>query len=78
VFFIWHDVYEDGIIGRAALCGICGFAFMIGLQIVTGTEFNPVPETAWLIFSFSVFLTWHLFRFHGRILRQRKGEAVGA
>jgi len=70
--FMWNDVYEDGVIGRGGLCGICGFAFLIGLQMLNGTRFGLLPETAWLVISFAVFLVWHLFRFHARVLKQRK------
>ena len=69
--FVLHDVYEDGVIGRGALLSIsfCAAAF-IG-EAAFGVAFYMPPPAVALVASFAVFLVWHLFRFHRRVLKKR-------
>lgn len=82
IWFIRHKVYDDGVLGRCALAliAICAFA-VLGQAGVTyfdawqaGTGYAAAGyhvelEEAWLVVGFAVFITWHLVRFHRRVVR---------
>lgn len=79
--FIYNHVYKDGIAGRLGLAGIAFFSALCLLQIAFGdygfAGLSLTPFTAGLTVCFSLFLTWHLFRFHRRVLygaEDRNGE----
>jgi divalent metal cation (Fe/Co/Zn/Cd) transporter len=74
--FIFHNVYEDGLIGRAGLAGI---SFSAALLLLAWFDYDAFPifpfyESLPLlvleVMFFAVFLMWHLFRFHRRVLRR--------
>lgn len=71
LYFVQHGVYEDGVFGRIGLLGIafasCGYL----LEAWVGDEeLEVLPLTVMLATSFAVFLVWHLFRWHRKILRK--------
>lgn len=70
-WFILHDVYDDGIVGRASLGGVILAAAVLLMQAVDAAP-TPPAAAVLLIGSFAVFLVWHLFRFHRRVLRRAK------
>ena len=72
-WFILHDVYDDGIVGRAALGGVILAAAVLLMQAVDAAP-TPPAAAVLLIASFAAFLVWHLFRFHRRVLRARSDE----
>jgi hypothetical protein len=71
IVFVMHDVYEDGFFGRVGLLGISFAAWTFILEWVGGAHYEVLPQTTMLTLAFSVFLVWHLFRFHRRVLRTR-------
>lgn len=80
--FIWHDVYDDGVFGRISLGGVVLMSFISMVLILDGHKIcDPSEATlplalAWLTIAYSVFITWHLFRFHRRVLHaQQNGKA---
>lgn len=73
VYFVWNKVYKDGLIGRTALLSISFFSLLILMDGLLGNENKYYPQdiVICLIFAFAVFLTWHLIRFHGRVLKSK-------
>jgi hypothetical protein len=67
--FVTHNVYEDGLIGRIGLLGISFSAATFLMEWAGGAEYQILPQTEMLVDSFAVFLIWHLFRFHRRVLQ---------
>jgi hypothetical protein len=73
--FVVNDVYEDGILGRGSLLAI---SFASGIYLgeqVFGPGYYMPPLGVVLVSAFAVFLVWHLFRFHRRVLKQKKMAA---
>lgn len=68
-YFVMHRVYKDGIVGRIALLGISFFSMLYLLDATVGRRQYDV---SWigvgLACSVAVFLVWHLWRFHSRVL----------
>lgn len=75
VLFILNRVYQDGLLGRLALAGISSFAALFLGEILLGNGYHVELEEVGLVTAFAVFLCWHLFRFHRRVLRQRAPQA---
>jgi hypothetical protein len=79
--FIYNNVYKDGIVGRLGLVCISVSAAFVWLNHIfaeNDTNF-PLALLAMLAASFAVFLVWHLFRFHSRVVRQtQKRQMVEA
>lgn len=82
LWFIRHKVYDDGVLGRISLAFIVIGSFVIlgdaSLSYFdawwTGGDYRLAgyrvePEQACLVVGFAVFITWHLFRFHRRVVR---------
>lgn len=70
LYFIACKVYRDGIFGRIALGLI---AFLAGARLVDlyhGSDIDVLWETVLMYMAFAIFLTWHLFRFHNRVIRR--------
>lgn len=72
IVFVLHKVYQDGVFGRIGLLGIAFGAATFLLEWFGGEEYDIMPQTTFLVFSFMVFLCWHLFRFHNRVVLARK------
>ena len=72
VIFVWNEVYQDGIVGRLALIGISVAATVTLMKLLTQQIPPPTRETMVLVISFAAFLTWHLWRFHSRVLTNKK------
>lgn len=71
LYFVWNEVYKDGVIGRIALLGISFFAWSFVIEAVfVGAKYTLLNQTVALVFAFAVFLVWHLWRFHRRVLRK--------
>lgn len=76
ITFVLHDVYEEGVFGRAGLLGIAFAAATFLLEWAFGDNGVAVqPQVVLLTASFALFLSWHLFRFHRRVLRQTEDRA---
>lgn len=71
VVFVTHSVYEDGFFGRIGLLGISFAAATFILEWFGGEEYEVLPQTVMMATAFALFLVWHLFRFHRRVLRQQ-------
>jgi hypothetical protein len=73
--FIHNNVYQDGVIGRAGLVGISFSAACLWIFHMFAEEDARVPIQliSMLAAFFALFLVWHLFRFHSRVLRERNG-----
>lgn len=82
IWFIRHKVYDDGVLGRIALAIIAVCAFAVLGQAgstyydawLTGESYRNAGyhvewEEAWLCAGFALFITWHLVRFHRRVVR---------
>lgn len=68
--FVVHSVYQDGFFGRIGLLGIAFFSATYLLEWFFGDEeYEMSPQTVMLVACFAIFLCWHLFRFHRRVLR---------
>jgi hypothetical protein len=71
LYFVVNQVYQDGVFGRGSLLGISFFSFGILGEASFGVGFYVPSIVVLLIASFAVFLTWHLARFHGRVLKKQ-------
>ena len=80
--FVCHKVYQDGICGRIGLLGLAAVAFFMLLEMCFGRwarydlMLYELPELVWIIVFFAVFVTWHLFRFHRRVLLEREKQEM--
>ena len=70
--FISHAVYDDGLVGRIGLAGIGSTSALVVIQAVFGAGLIIQPVVALQAAAFSAFMVWHLFRFHRRVLMQKK------
>jgi hypothetical protein len=71
VVFVMHSVYQDGFFGRVGLLGVAFSSATFLGEWATGTEYEILPQTVLMVSAFAVFLCWHLFRFHRRVLRTK-------
>ena len=71
LYFVINAIYSDGVIGRAGLLGVSSFASIFLLETYAGIKYDALPEVVGLVTSFAVFLMWHLFRFHRRVLSMK-------
>lgn len=74
LLFVVNSVYEDGLIGRVSLLTISFIAATFLFEEFLGDGYDMLPQTVALIAAFTVFLIWHLLRFHRRVLK-RRGKA---
>lgn len=77
--FIFHNVYEDGLFGRASLAAISvGAVVMLSAwldKIGWAFPFDDVlPVLCFELTAAAAFLCWHLVRFHLRVVM--KGECA--
>ena len=71
VVFVWNAVYKDGIVGRIALLTIAFVAAMFVLDPFFGdAKYDVPPLGVAMACAFAIFLLWHLWRFHRRVLRR--------
>lgn len=85
ISFVVHKVYDDGLVGRIGLLGVSFSAALFLLHALAGAlddkvEKLPVPPGMVLMACcFAIFLVWHLFRFHRRVLLHRRvlGKVYG-
>jgi len=71
LMFVLNSVYQDGVVGRASLLAISfGAAAFVG-ETAFGNGFYVPPIAVWIVAACTVFLVWHLFRFHRRVLKER-------
>lgn len=72
-YFVWHRVYKDGVFGRIGLLGIsfaaCSFLWE---WLVNGVQYDVLALNLMLVWAFTIFLVWHLFRWHRNVLRRQK------
>ena len=69
--FVTHSVYKDGVFGRGSLLGISFLSAGVLGESNIGVAFYVPPIFVLLITAFAVFLCWHLFRFHTRVLKKQ-------
>lgn len=74
IVFVWNEVYQDGVFGRIGLLGISFSAFLFAARILSYGYTRLWPETEIMVISFAIFLCWHLFRFHARVITSRRAE----
>lgn len=73
-YFVIHKVYQDGLIGRIGLLGI---SFTAATYVMAWFDYEEWPDFPFeadlqevMMFGFAaIFLVWHLFRFHSRVVR---------
>ena len=70
LIFVTHNVYQDGVFGRIGLLGISFSSSLFLMEATVGVQYDILPQTVFLAWAFAVFLVWHLFRFHCRVLRK--------
>lgn len=71
--FVAHKVYQDGVFGRISLCGISFTAATFLIEwLWEGTEYEMMVQTTMLVLFFTIFLCWHLVRFHNRVVLAKK------
>lgn len=71
--FIYHEVYEDGVMGRAFLGGILLFSSVPLMETFLDDMTYTLPaEIVCLIASFAGFISWHMMRFHRRVVRAKR------
>ena len=61
---VFHPEYEDGLLGRFALCLICMAAFALGSNIIDAdfaAQFNRPGIMLWM--GICIFLCRHFYRF---------------
>ena len=77
MYFIFHKVYKDGLIGKFGLIGISLTAWSYLLDLASMGHDYPVVSNRQLALTlmFAVFLIWHLFRFHRRVLNKETRPA---
>jgi hypothetical protein len=69
IYFVVHGVYKDGVFGRAGLLGMSFCSAGILMEAGLGMGFYVPSIVVLLITSFTVFICWHLARFHLRVVR---------
>lgn len=75
IIFVWHSVYEDGLVGRISLCGISFSAATYLIEWLLGdTEYVISLQRLMFVSSFATFICWHLWRFHRRVLHSSPTE----
>lgn len=73
--FVCNKVYKDGVFGRMALLGISfAAACFLVERFWLGVRYEVLPLNVMLICAFTVFLVWHLVRFHARVLTTKKAQ----
>ncbi len=75
VVFVMNKVYQDGFFGRCGLLGISFSAATFLMEWFTGESYEMLWQTTFLVLSFTVFICWHLFRFHNRIVLARRAAS---
>ena len=71
LIFVASKVYQDGVFGRIGLSGISFFAATFLLERFTGTDYEISGQMLALVASFTIFICWHLIRFHSRVVLAR-------
>lgn len=71
LIFIYNRVYKDGVFGRIALSCICAASALLVLE---RRFFGNDENVVWmlltvLVVGMATFLSWHLVRFHTRVVR---------
>ena len=64
LILVFHPEYEDGLLGRFALCRICIAAFALGSNFIDAefaAQFNKPGIMLWL--GICIFLCRHFYRF---------------
>lgn len=73
LIFVYHQVYKDGVVGRGALLGISFIAatWLMDLFIYDDAPLDPSNRGVLFAIMVAVFMVWHLFRFHRRVLSKK-------
>lgn len=75
LLFVVNKVYQDGVLGRMGLLGISFSAWTYLIEkFLVGTHYDVLPQTAAFFAFVALFLSWHLFRFHSRVLKIARAE----
>ena len=72
--FMFHDDYDDRLIGRIGLAVISFAGFVFSVRLLTGKVGAMWPETAALIIGVAVYLGWHYTRFVLRMRLEKKAR----
>lgn len=72
MWFIAHEVYKDGVVGRLALASISFTAWTFIMELAVGEEYDMSAQFVLLITAFTLFLCWHLWRFETRVARENR------
>lgn len=74
VLFVFHEQYDDCLLGRLALSAIAVSGSITVAQWWLGWSWEPSPNTTGLVVSAAAFMAWLAFRFLRRQRRRREGE----
>lgn len=75
--FVYHKVYQDGVFGRVGLLLISIFAGCMFLEQVLGDGYEFPKLLVGLLVAAALFICWHLFRFHTRVVSKRGPTPCG-
>lgn len=76
VIFVYHRVYDDGFFGRLGLVGLASMSAIVLLETAFGDGYGISAEVSLLVASFALFMVWHLWRFHRRVVTKRRTAAA--
>lgn len=60
---VFHERYEDGLIGRLAILGMGFNCLVIVYDALSGTEYMMLPTTSLLYIFLAAFMLRHFYRF---------------
>lgn len=72
--FMFHDDYDDRLIGRIGLAIISFAGFVFTVRLVTGRITFLWPETQALLIGSALYLGWHYARFVLRMSLEKKAR----
>lgn len=78
LIFVWHKVYEDGILGRLALLAMSFASATYLIEKALGVNYNVLPQTSAFFLATAIFISWHLWKFHRRVLGIKKYKRIVA
>lgn len=72
ILFVWHEQYDDCLLGRIALSIIAVSGLITVVQWWRGWQWDPTPNTTGLVVGAAAFMAWLAFRFLRREHRRKR------
>lgn len=63
---VFTPAYDDGVIGRVGLLLVSFMSASIVMEMFEGVEYDPLPQTTYMLLGFAIYLTWHTVKFYRR------------